>query len=250
MKLIYAFIFSLFVGFIPSIAQNDLIPSQPSPPTLYTNLSKEQPQFLDGEQAGNMEQKLISVAESSSNQIAIVVVDNFGGSDANDFGTRLFNKWGIGKGEKNNGVLILVKPTEDNGGRKTYIIVGNGLETALPDITCKEIIDNEIIPSFKDGKYFDGLSNGVDVIAKFVTGEINEKDYSARKGSNFPWKYIIIAIILIIIFSRGFGGGVGGLIIGSGGFSRGGFGGGGFGGGGFGGFGGGHSSGGGAGGSW
>jgi len=251
MKKIFACLLLGIVFIFSAKAQDDIIPNKPSPPHLYNNLSKELPQFISSNEAATLEEKLISIAESTSNQIAIVVVDDLGGTDINDFATRLFNKWGIGKDNNDNGVLILVKPTQTNGRRETFIVTGYGLESVLPDITCQKIVDNEILPNFKDGNYYLGLTNAVDAISKFASGEINEKDYGARKrGGNIPWRYIIIAIILIFLFARGgFGGGFGsGLIIGSGGFSRGG--GGGFGGGGFGGFGGGSSGGGGAGGSW
>lgn len=253
MKYFLSVLFLAFTFLSSLNAQDDGLPEKPSPPALYNNLSKEFPAFLSGEEAALMEEKLISIAESTSNQVAIVIVDDFGGSDVNDFGTRLFNKWGIGKDNKDNGVLILVKPTESDGGRETFIITGYGVESVLPDITCKEIVENEILPQFKAGSYYKGLADGVDAISKFVSGEYNEKDYSARKrGGNIPWKYVIIAIVLLIILSRIFRGG-GGYGIGRSGYYGSGFGGsfggGGFGGG-FGGFGGGSSGGGGAGGKW
>ncbi|MEW6468342.1 MAG: TPM domain-containing protein [Bacteroidota bacterium] len=252
MRTIAFFLSCLFA--LPAYSQDPFLPEKPGPPRLYNNLSKEFPQLLSSAEAGILEEKLISIAEETSNQVAVVIVDDFGGSDANDFGTRLFNKWGIGKDNKDNGVLILVKPTERDGGREVFIVTGYGLESVLPDITCKKIIERDMLPHFRNGDYSKGLLTGVDVIYGFIKGEISEKDYSARdRGGKIPWKYVVIAIILFIIISRigrGFGGG---YTIGRGGYYRGGFGGfGGFGGGGggFGGFGGGSSGGGGAGGRW
>lgn len=257
MRKILSTIFLLLAVFVSAqIAQ------RPSPQKLYNNLSKEFPDFLSSDQAQILEEKLEQFSNQTSNQICVVIVDDFNGTDAADYATKIINEWGIGKKESNNGIVILVKPTGGAGGRDLFIAIGYGLEGAIPDLTTKRIRENEMYPYLKSGDDFTALDKATDVLMKLAKGEINKEDYSRRNSNGKqikPGTIIIIIIIVIIFIIKGFFGGGGGRTFSRGGstiFWGGGFGGGGFGGGrsggggGFGGFGGGSSGGGGSGGSW
>jgi uncharacterized protein len=186
----------------------------------------------------------------------------------------LAEKWGIGQKGLDNGVLILIKPKTSEASRgEVSIAQGYGLEGVIPDIICGQIIDNEILPEFKNGNYYRGLDKATSTLMSLASGEFPADQYGRDKGSDLtgltPMIFIII-LVIIILFIRSSGGsnhkniGSKGLPLwmlltmmnsgsnrhsGSwGGFSgKGGFGGGG---GGFGGFGGGSFGGGGASGSW
>ena len=221
-----------------------------------------------------MEEKLEVFANETSNQICLVVVDDLTGYDASDYSFRLGNQWGVGKKDMNNGIVVLVKPTGKEGGRDLFIAVGYGLEGAIPDLATKRIRDNEMQPLLKEGRYYEALDKGTDVLMKLAKGEINVQDYTraAKHGHSerSPMSLIIIVIVVLIILRSMFRGGGGGSTLSragrsifwgsmlGGGFGRGsgggwGSGGGGFGGGGgggWGGFGGGSFGGGGSGGKW
>ncbi|MDO9000078.1 MAG: TPM domain-containing protein [Bacteroidota bacterium] len=255
MRKILSFIFLFFIVFAYS-----QIAERPSPQKLYNNLSKEFPDFLNSQEAQLIEEKLEQFSNQTSNQICIVIVDDFNGTDAADYATKIINQWGVGKKESNNGIVILVKPTGGSGGRDLFIAIGYGLEGAIPDLTTKRIRENEMYPYLKAGENYTALDKATDVLMKLAKGEINQADYNRQNGREKikPGTIIIIIIIIIFLLRRFFGGG-GGRTFSRGGstiFWGGGFGGGGFGGrssgggGGFGGFGGGSSGGGGSGGSW
>jgi len=255
----------LFAGASFSYAQSDGIPERPNPPKLVNNLSKEMPDFLSQQETALLEHKLEAFANATSNQIIIVIVDDYGGNENFDFASRLGDKWGIGQSKMDNGIVILVKPTGGKGQRDLFIAPGKGLEGVIPDLTTVEIRENEMNPYLKKGENYTALDKGTDVLMALAKGEYNSDAYGQKhsKGKRFP-KGLIIPIIFLILFiiirsSKG-GGGRGGMSMGSGFFlgsmmGRG-FGGGGssFGGGGssggFGGFGGGSFGGGGSGGSW
>ena len=242
----------LFIS-VFAFPQSDNIPERPSPQRMVNNLSKEFPNFLSSVEQSQLESRLVAFNDSTSNQIAIVIVDDFGGMDQNSFETQLFNKWGIGRAKEDNGVLILIKPTGKPSERKIDIMTGYGMEAAIPDITARHIVEKEITPEFKNGNYFQGLNKGVDKIMGLAQGEFNSEEYEGQGGNiKGMLKYVIIAIIILILLSRVFRGGGGMTMSRMGTSFIGGsfFGGGGGGGGGFGGFGGGSSGGGGAGGSW
>ncbi len=228
---------------------------------------------LSAEQVARLERKLVAFDDSTSTQIAVVLMQSVGQYEIADYGTRLAQQWGIGGGEHDNGILLLVAL----GDRRVTIQTGYGVEGAVPDAIAYRIIEREIKPAFRQGDYFTGIDRATDALISYTQGEYTAPPRSARGqgGAGGVILFIILIVIFIIVAgSRGSGGGRGGgggrvmtgrgaadiltgMLIGSmgrGGSSRGGFGGGfgggGFGGGGFGGFGGGGFGGGGASGSW
>lgn len=237
-------------------AQNVL--PKPNPPRLVT----DQAGVLSPEQLAALEAKLVAIDDSSSNQIAVVILSSLDGQPKEEYATKLFREWGIGNKKTNNGVLLLVAIQD----RQIRIEVGYGLEGAIPDVTALSIIDNDIKPAFKAGAYYEGLDKATDDLAKAAVGEYKEARKKKSKDKGSPLVFIMVVILIVIILGkRGGGGGSNinrggfsdfttGMLLGSllnGGSSRGGWGGGDFGGGGgFGGFGGGSSGGGGAGGGW
>lgn len=253
------FFIVLSCGFI-SLAKANGIPDKPNPPQLVNNFSKEFPDFLSANEQANLEQKLERFSDSTSNQIVIVIIDELDGLEPSQFATELGRKWGVGQQGKDNGIVILVKPTGGQGQRQVRIEVGRGLEGIIPDATAIQIVDQEVFPRFKQKDFYGGLNAATDVLMGLAKGEFHSSNYKRRERSNAFWPIVIFIIIFIIIslFSRrrnGYTVGSRGLFYG--GFFGGGFGGGssgsGFGGGGgssFGGFGGGSFGGGGAGGSW
>lgn len=221
---------------------------QPNPPRLVVDNAN----ILSPDEQNALERKLVALDDSTSNQIVVITVPTLNDQPIEDVAVSTFRSWGIGNKKTNNGVLILVAVND----RKVKIEVGYGLEGAIPDVTCKDIIDNFISPNFKQAQYFKGLDAATDNLAKAAVGEY-KLQREGGKGQGSGILVFIIMIVLVFVFiggSRGGGGGGGGLwLAGPMLFSGGGFGGGssnGGGGGGFGGFGGGSSGGGGASGGW
>lgn len=247
MKRILA-ILTLFISFCATAQIEKVIPKKPSPPKLVNDFTGT----LTPEQVIALERKLVAFDDSTSNQVAIVLIATTEGNSIEDVAIELGRAWGVGNTEKNNGIVLLVAKSD----RKTTIQVGYGLEGAIPDVTAKSIIDHEIIPNFKQDNYYRGLDEAADALIKAAAGEYKAPEgYGSKKGGGFK-TWMIIAIVLFIILSSMFGGTSGGTYVSRGGYR--GWGGGGWsgggggssGGGGFGGFGGGSFGGGGASGSW
>lgn len=254
----YIIFFFTFFAFTQLLGQN--IPARPSPPKLVNDKLN----LLTPDQQQTLENKLIAFDKQTSTQIAIVTTDDIAGMDAGDFAVELGNKWGVGGvKEFNNGVVFLIYRSPDNTKRKVFIATGKGLEGVLPDYTCSEIVNNEVIPYLKGGDYFHAIDNGTDAVIKATQGKYTApKGYGVKKPSLFKILFIIFLVILFLsIISKGGGGSymsrrghrgfTGPTIWWTGGGGGSGWGGGGSsGGGGFGGFGGGSFGGGGAGGDW
>lgn len=230
---------------------------------LYNNFSTQAPNFLSSAEAADLEQDLEDFAKNTSNQIVVIVVDDLAGYTPVEYAAKLGDQWGVGQGKEDNGIVIVIKPTGGQGERQTFIATGRGLEGAIPDYTCKEIVDNEMLPNFKNGEYYKGIKSAVKVLEKLSKGEYNKDQYSKKnsKKNNIVVVLIILFVIILVVIAiaRGKGGGGGGrgftmgssgIFFGGGGYRGGGGFGGGSSGGGFGGFGGGSFGGGGAGGSW
>lgn len=242
-------IYSLFVLLLLGMgAQGQSFPEQPK------TLVNDYTQTLSANERTALEQKLVAFDDSTSTQIAVVLIESLEGYDVADYAVRLAEKWGIGSDKKNNGIILLVSI----GDRKMSIQTGYGVEGALPDAIARRIIETSIKPAFKQGAYFAGLDAGTNDIIAYTKGEYKNDTPKQAKGKKFPIGVIILAIFVIIALAKRRGGG--GQVIGGRGaaspmwwFPMGGgsdFGGGGSSGGGFGGFGGGSFGGGGASGSW
>jgi uncharacterized protein len=255
----------LFLSGTGTLIAQDL-PDKQNPPRLVNDFAG----LLNSQEMNALEQKLVAFNDSTSTQIAIVIVRSLGGSDKSEYASRLGDKWGVGQKGKNNGILILLKPKTMESSGEVFIATGYGAEGAVPDLICSDIVNNEMLPSFRQNDYYAGLDRATNTIMSLIRGEFTADQYSkghSRSGlaKKAPFGALIIIIIFIIMMissgknnhnniSRS---GLPFWILlgmmnsgrGSGG-SWGGFSGGGGGGGGFGGFGGGGFGGGGAGGSW
>lgn len=172
------------------------VPPRPNPPVLYNNLSKEFPNFLSTQEAKVIEEKLEQFSRETSNQIAVIVVDDFNGYTAAEYATMIGEQWGVGKKDKDNGIVVLIKPTGKVGERELFIAVGLGLEGAIPDLATKKIRENIMQPLFAEGRYFEGLNKGLDALMKLAKGEISEKDLP---NDNNNGSILLIIIIVIII---------------------------------------------------
>lgn len=220
--------------------------------------------ILTPDQQAALEQKLLLLDDSTYIQIAVVVVPSLDGYAVDDAALELGRSWGVGNKKNNSGVVLLIS----KGDRKLNISPGYGLEGALTDAECNDIIQDIIKPRFKGEDYYRGIDEGTNAIIAAVKGEFNTPHArkSIDKGGARLVFIIVIIVVILILRSGGRGGGglmsrrgssfwgpfILGNMLGSGGRSSGGSwgGGGSSSGGGFGGFGGGSFGGGGASGSW
>ena len=236
--------------------------SIPPRPSASEGLVIDRAGLLSSAERQALNQKLIAFDDTTSNQIVVVILPSLGGADAGQFATELGQAWGVGQGAKDNGVVLLVS-TED---RKVFIATGFGLEGAIPDALAGRIVRNVLVPSFRQGQFYGGISEAVSALMAAASGEYTADEVGRQApGDGIPLSLIVIIVVIVIaLLSSGRDDGRGGqrrrrsggmppviVFPGSfgGGRSSGGFGGG-FGGGGFGGFGGGGFGGGGAGGGW
>ena len=241
---------------VPAFAQSNDFPPKPN------RLVNDYADMLSAEEEEALEQKLRNYSDTTSTQIAVVLMTSIGGYDPNQYAAELGELWGVGKGEYDNGLVILVAKEE----RTVTIQTGYGLEEYVPDALAKRITERTLKPAFAQGRFYEGLDKATSLIIDLASGAYQADPTMASDGEGGPSIIfiVIIAILVLILLSKMGGGGgrggrrysrtFGGPVIIPGGFgtfrSGGGVFGGGGGGGGFGGFGGGSFGGGGASSSW
>lgn len=146
----------------------------------------------------------------SGHQMAVATVKSLEGNDIRAYGVELGRKWALGAKGKNDGVLILVAPTE----HKVSIEVGYGLEGDLTDAISSVVISHAMVPKFKAGDYFGGVYAAIDDVQKVVGGQGAEVVQSAQQqtapqanAGDALFFIIFFFVVLIIIFraSRGRG---------------------------------------------
>lgn len=145
--------------------------------------------LFSASQKVSLEGTLSAHQSATTNQIVIVTLTSLQGYDIADFGYQLGRAWGIGTKEHNNGVLLIIAPNE----RKVRIEVGYGLEGALPDAIASSIIQNTILPSFKEKNYFEGATHGVNEIIKAIKGE-----YKADETTKSSHHSLVVPLLFFV----------------------------------------------------
>lgn len=211
--------------------------------------------------AENLNRTLEDFERATSSQILVAIYPTMqSDSSIDDYTVRVAQSWHVGQKGRDNGAVLFIFVQD----RKMYLEVGYGLEGALPDVTCKRIIADEIAPRFKAGDYNGGLTAGVNAILAATQGEYKGTGRTVADGRNAGagsiLPFLVIVVIFLVLYFRSRRGGTvyrsNGMSSFTGGFIGGMLSGGNRGGGGFSGGGGGFSSGGGsfggggAGGSW
>ncbi|MGD8885208.1 MAG: TPM domain-containing protein [Gammaproteobacteria bacterium] len=140
--------------------------------------------------------QLISALEqheqATTNQVVVVTVNSLQGYTIEEYGYQLGRHWGIGQGERDNGVLLIVAPNE----RKVRIEVGYGLEGTLTDALSHNIIQSRILPNFRKNNYDNGIVQGTTAIIAALQGTY--KPAKTSGNVSLPDNFTLIIFIFII----------------------------------------------------
>lgn len=175
-------------------------------PTGYVN---DYANVIDSVTLSQLENLLAKIEQATTAQIAVAVMTTIEPDAVEDYAVRMFSEWGIGRKDKDNGILILIAMQE----RKIRIEVGYGLEGAVPDAFAGSVIQDVIAPHFRDDDYSGGVAAGVEAVAERVLKEeygLSLQDVvegyqttgSPSSGSEeiTPGQTLISLIVIIIFF--------------------------------------------------
>lgn len=147
-------------------------------------------------------QKLVAFNQQTGRQLQVATVPDLQGYEISDYGYRLGRAWGIGNKDKNDGVILLIAPTE----RKVRIEVGYGLEGTLTDALSSQIIRKEIVPRFKAGDMPGGIEAGTDALIAQLqlppdqASAVAAKAAKSTQSSGIDPGFVIWLLIFVFFF--------------------------------------------------
>lgn len=157
--------------------------AQKSIPELWGLHVHDEAHVLSSAAVDRLEHKLNVYEDSTSNQLAILVINSLDGDVLEEYSLRVAEKWKLGQKEKDNGALLLVSVTD----RKMRIETGQGLEGALTDAVCNQIIRKKLAPSFRKDDYDEGIEAGIDAMISAIGGEYTASDEDGG-SAELSWK--------------------------------------------------------------
>lgn len=158
-----------------------------------------------------------SLYKATGAQLVVATVNSLEDMDINSYATELFDEWNIGSRELDNGMLILIVPAEG----QIWIETGYGVEGAFPDSKVKRIIEDHMIPYFREDRYSDGILSGFNEIKAGLEEEYNitveeNKNINnpipiksdAQSGFSIPRILMVVGIIILLVLDFRFFGGI------------------------------------------
>jgi uncharacterized protein len=161
----------------------------------------DQANMLDPAVEASLSARLEALEQKTSRQLVVVTVSSLQGLEIEDYGYQLGRAWGIGEAKKDTGVLFLVAPNE----RRVRIEVGYGLEDVLTDALSNVILQEKVLPKFRDGDMTGGVIAGADALIEQLALPADEAtsrvqaaaNADTRSADEFP--LIIVALLVIWI---------------------------------------------------
>ncbi|MCB0261618.1 MAG: TPM domain-containing protein [Calditrichaeota bacterium] len=177
------------------------IPQQvPNPRATLDNWVTDLTGTLSAEEISQINAIISTMESQTSVEMAVVIIRQTDGRSVKEFATDLFNLWGVGKGSNDNGVLVLLSM----GDRRIEVETGYGAEGVLPDGRVGQILDDVVIPRFRDGDFGRGLVDGVREMSRVLMRDPDDvrgfaESSREREFSLFPW-LLMLSIGLVIVF--------------------------------------------------
>ncbi len=185
----------LAAGVFPAAAA-EVIPPRPS------NHFNDYAGAVRRETASQLNTELAQFERDTSNQLLVAIFPRMqSDSSVEDYTVRVAQAWAAGTKERKNGAVLFVFQQSHD----IRIQTGYGLEGALPDALCKQIIENEIVPRFRANDFDRGLTAGVHAMRAATRGEYrgtgrSVNDTRGSRGSGSASNILFFAIFLIVMF--------------------------------------------------
>jgi uncharacterized protein len=173
-------------------------------PELWGQRIHDEAHALKQETVDQLERQLSQYEDSTSNQIAILIIQSLEGEVLEDYSLKVVDKWKLGTKANDNGVLVLVAIDD----HKMRIEVGLGLEGVLTDALCNRIIRNEMAPAFRRDDYDAGITAAIQSVVQAIGGEYSSADQNENSVDNMDLKTKIIVGVTLFCF-LGFFAGIG-----------------------------------------
>lgn len=156
--------------------------------------------LLSAEQEATLEKTLSDYQAQTTNEVALVLVNELDGLPIEQVALDIGRKWGVGSAENRNGVVILFSYKD----KQIRMEVSDGLEGALPDLATQGILQTDMLPLFREGKYYEGFAAGISAMQKHIGGEYTADRYGSMESEG-AWPYIMFfGFMMLNIFTSVF----------------------------------------------
>jgi uncharacterized protein len=206
MKLLAA-VFAFLCFIAPATAAPGALPNFPK----LTGRVVDNANILSQTTKDDLTQKLAALEQKTSRQLVVVTIPSLQGYEISDYGYQLGRAWGIGQAKLNNGILLIVAPTE----HKVRIEVGYGLEPIVTDALSEVIIQTQVLPKFRSGDFNGGVEAGADALIQQLSLDTSEAEKRAAAAEQQQGQDdnsgggiggFIILLFIFIAIARVFGG--------------------------------------------
>lgn len=169
MKQVLCAVGFLFVSSLAIATEVYTVKTVPNPKVTNNSYVSDPAHLLEDSTVENINYQLAYLENLTTDQVAVVVLPSIGEESPKDFAVDLFARFKVGQKYKENGLLVLLVMDQ----KRVEFETGYGLEGMLPDVICKRIQTEHMIPRFKEGNYNQGLIDGVNV----VVGILGSSDF-------------------------------------------------------------------------
>jgi uncharacterized protein len=155
---------------------------------------------LSAQERAQLDQKLRAFFERKGAQVQVLLVPTTEGEPIEQFSARVFEAWKLGRQGVDDGVLLTVAKND----RAVRIEVAYGLEGALPDVITGRIIEQVIVPRFRNGQFYDGINEAVDRVIAVLEGEpLPEAPRRARSPSDQGIGSVLPVLLMVMFVGSG-----------------------------------------------
>lgn len=153
---------------------------------------------LTAEQTQQLETELSSLEQRKGAQVVVLMLPTTQPETIEQYATRVFDQWKIGRKHVDDGVLVVVAKDD----HRVYIETGYGLEGAIPDALASRIIRERIVPKFRAGDYYGGLRDAIESLTRLIDGEPLPAPESSSRSNGVP--DFLVIVLFALVWARGF----------------------------------------------
>jgi len=185
---------ALLLFAVPSLHAQELVPVPPltSPVTDVAGI-------FTPDQSAALDAKLRAFEQAKGSQVAVLVVPTTQPEEIEQYAIRVAEAWQLGREGVDDGALLLVAIQD----RRVRIEVGYGLEGVLPDAIANRIIDGDIVPGFRGGDYYGGISTGVDRMLRVIEGEPLPEPKRRSPAEGVPGLFQLLPFLFVLALVGG-----------------------------------------------
>jgi uncharacterized protein len=154
---------------------------------------------IPDEYESTLNAQLRQFTDTTSHVIVVVTHADFCGLDPATFATELGQSWGVGRDDKDNGIVVAIRPRSGSQYGALFIAPGYGLEGAIPDIVAKRVVQ-EMAPALARGDYSAALQIGTRDLMHLAAGEWSQSDYLTRGANGLGGSLLALFLFLLIFF--------------------------------------------------